>query len=32
MELISQQGKTNFSEKKAGDYQKASATVIENFQ
>lgn len=29
MELISQQGKTNFFEKRVGDYQKASVAVTE---
>jgi len=32
MELISQQGKTNFFEKRVGDYQKASVAVIETPQ
>ncbi|KAL4082714.1 hypothetical protein QTP88_029772 [Uroleucon formosanum] len=32
MELICQQGKTNFFEKRVGDYQKASVAVIETPQ
>lgn len=32
MELISQQGKTNFFEKIVGDYQKASVAVIDTPQ
>ncbi|XP_060873667.1 ribonucleoside-diphosphate reductase subunit M2-like [Metopolophium dirhodum] len=32
MDLISQQGKTNFFEKRVGDYQKASVAVIETPQ
>jgi len=32
MELISQQGKTNFFEKRVGDYQKASVAVVETPQ